>query len=71
MNAGSTFPHQVAGSKPGEDVRATEERIDVINLKMEADGSFKRKASTFRNSIQDDGEFLPEKGQENEETYDC
>ncbi|THH00104.1 hypothetical protein EW026_g2368 [Hermanssonia centrifuga] len=31
-------------------------------MKLEADGSFKRKASTFRDSISLDGEFTPDKG---------
>ena len=31
-------------------------------MKTEVDGSFKRKASTFRNFIEKDGEFAPEKG---------
>ncbi|KAI0754225.1 glutathione S-transferase [Daedaleopsis nitida] len=35
---------------------------DISKSKTEADGSFQRKASSFRNSIQSGGEFQPEKG---------
>ena len=38
-------------------------RIPVIKSKLtDADGSFKRKASTFRNIIEKGGDFAPEKG---------
>ena len=35
---------------------------DISKGKMEPDGSFKRKASSFRNFIEKGGEFAPEKG---------
>jgi putative glutathione S-transferase len=35
---------------------------DIGKMKREADGSFNRAASSFRNFIKNDGEFLPEKG---------
>ena len=35
---------------------------DISKMTTEADGSFKRKAATFRNFIQENGEFAPEKG---------
>jgi len=35
---------------------------DIGKLKTEPDGSFKRLASSFRNSIKNDGQFIPEKG---------
>lgn len=43
----------------GRDV-SSQSNIHV--MKTEADGSFKRKASTFRHFIQKDGQFTPEKG---------
>lgn len=36
---------------------------DISKSKTEADGSFKRKPSSFRNFIQKGGEFEPEKGE--------
>ena len=36
---------------------------DIGKMKTEADGSFNRKASTFRNTIEKGGKFEPEKGQ--------
>ena len=36
---------------------------DISKGKMEPDGSFKRKASSFRNFIEKGGEFAPEKGE--------
>lgn len=36
---------------------------DISKSKTEADGSFKRKPSSFRNFIQNGGEFEPEKGE--------
>jgi len=44
----STLPHQI--------------QSDIGVMKVEDDGSFKRKASTFRNWIKKGGEFEPEKG---------
>lgn len=35
---------------------------DIGKMKTEADGSFKRKPSTFRNQIEKGGKFEPEKG---------
>lgn len=35
---------------------------DIGKMKVEADGSFKRRASSFRNQIEKGGEFTPEKG---------
>ncbi|KAG1767762.1 glutathione S-transferase [Suillus occidentalis] len=35
---------------------------DIGKMKTEADGSFKRAASSFRNFIENDGKFPPEKG---------
>ena len=51
---GSAFPHQTAKSH--------QEYSDIGKMKTEADGSFKRKAASFRNWITQDGEFTPEKG---------
>lgn len=34
---------------------------DISKLKHDADGSFKRKASTFRDTIEKGGKFEPEK----------
>ena len=49
----STLPHQV---------KNVEAQADISKMKTEGDGSFKRKASTFRNFIAPNGEFAPEKG---------
>lgn len=38
------------------------ETSDLTKLPIEKDGSFNRKASTFRNFITQDGDFTPEKG---------
>ena len=35
---------------------------DISKMKVEPDGSFKRAASSFRNSVQKGGQFPPEKG---------
>ena len=35
---------------------------DISKMKVEPDGSFKRVASSFRNSVQKGGQFPPEKG---------
>ncbi|EPQ52286.1 hypothetical protein GLOTRDRAFT_112236 [Gloeophyllum trabeum ATCC 11539] len=41
--------------------RNAEEQSDITRLKFEADGSFKRLDSSFRNQIQKGGKFEPEK----------
>ena len=51
----STLPHQT-GPPAGHP------QADIAKMKSESDGSFKRKASSFRNFITQDGEFTPEKG---------
>lgn len=51
----STLPHQT-GTKTHEALS------DISKMKVEEDGSFKRKASTFRNWVQRNGEFAPDKG---------
>lgn len=43
--------------------RDTTAQSDVNKLPTEADGSFKRKPSTFLNSIEKGGKFEPEKGE--------
>ena len=71
-NAGGALPHQTdpsqhevnkqvsgAGTQTGQ---GHEHQSDLNKMKMEDDGSFKRKASTFRNWIAADSEFAPEKG---------
>ncbi len=40
----------------------TTAQSDVSKLKTEADGSFKRQASSFRNFVEQGGKFEPEKG---------
>lgn len=35
---------------------------DISKMKTEDDGSFKRKASSFRNFVEKGGQFEPEKG---------
>jgi hypothetical protein len=47
---------QTSGGKPHE------AQSDISKMKTENDGSFKRKAASFRNFIQEHGEFAPEKG---------
>lgn len=37
-------------------------QADIGKMKLEADGSFKRAPSSFRNSIQNDGQFTAERG---------
>lgn len=37
-------------------------QTDIGKMTVEKDGSFKRKAASFRQSIKPDGEFPPEKG---------
>lgn len=44
--------------------RDTTDLSDVSKMKREADGSFKRVVSTFRNFIEKGGQFAPEKGVE-------
>ena len=58
MSTGSALPHQVEPS-----AKPHQQFSDIGKMKTEADGSFKRKASTFRNFITQDGEFTPEKGE--------
>lgn len=36
---------------------------DISKSKTESDGSFKRKASTFRSFIEKGGQFAPEEGE--------
>ncbi|EJF60554.1 glutathione S-transferase [Dichomitus squalens LYAD-421 SS1] len=43
-------------------IRDVSHQSDISKRKPDADGSFKRKPSSFRNSIQKGGEFPPEKG---------
>ena len=72
MSTGSTLPHQHAAlqqqhadvekSKTSGKAVRDPGQADFKKVKMEADGSFKRKPSTFRNWIAQDGEFEPEKG---------
>jgi putative glutathione S-transferase len=42
--------------------RDASSQSDISKLKTESDGSFKRAASSFRNFIENDGKFPPEKG---------
>ncbi|PSR79876.1 hypothetical protein PHLCEN_2v6864 [Hermanssonia centrifuga] len=42
-------------------VQSHQDRSNIAKLKREADGSMKRPPSTFRNTIEKDGEFPPEK----------
>ena len=58
MSSGSALPHQVEPAG-----KAHQEFSDIGKMKTEADGSFKRKAATFRSFITQDGEFTPEKGE--------
>lgn len=66
MSSGSALPHQHTllqqqeKDKLGKDAEG--HQSDVNKMKNEADGSWKRAPSTFRNFIQEGGEFPPEKG---------
>ena len=42
------------------DVRS---QTDISQMKTEGDGSFKRKASSFRDTIEKGGKFEPERGE--------
>ena len=42
--------------------RDTSDQSDITKMKVEADGSFKRKDMVFRNFIEKGGEFEPEAG---------
>lgn len=50
---GSALPHQQ---------KSHEAQSNIGIMKTEPDGSFKRKASSFRRFIEPNGEFAPEKG---------
>lgn len=55
----STLPHQTTD----DSVELQQKEVsDLTKLPIEKDGSFNRKASTFRNFITQDGDFTPEKG---------
>jgi putative glutathione S-transferase len=41
--------------------RDTSLQADIGKMKLEADGSFNRAASSFRNCIQEGGQFTPER----------
>jgi glutathionyl-hydroquinone reductase len=45
------------------------DQSDIGKLRTEVDGSFKRLASSFRNFIKNDGQFLPAKGRYLEHIY--
>jgi glutathionyl-hydroquinone reductase len=38
------------------------DNADISRMKPEADGTFKRKAASFRSHITKDGQYTPEKG---------
>lgn len=42
--------------------RDVSDQTDITKMKVEADGSFKRKDMVFRNFIKKGGEFEPEAG---------
>jgi hypothetical protein len=58
MASGSAFPHQHTAAQNGT-MPATVPKIDE---RTQADGSWKMHISNFRNTIQEGGEFPPEKG---------
>lgn len=69
MSSGSALPHQHAAFHQKEEespsvknVTGDSSQSDVNKLKVEADGSWKRPPSSFRNTIEPGGEFPPEKG---------
>jgi putative glutathione S-transferase len=45
-----------------ESARDVSAQSDLKRLKREADGSFNRAPSTFRGTIQEGGQYEPEKG---------
>lgn len=63
----SALPHQTDPSQHEVKLEKTavkphEVQADIGKMKVEEDGSFKRKASTFRDCISQGGKFAPEKG---------
>lgn len=74
FTTGSTLQHQEAQLQGAKDETVTqleqraaggashELQSDISKMKTEDDGSFKRKAASFRNWIQPNGDFTPEKG---------
>jgi hypothetical protein len=76
MSAGSALPHQHTAlqqeqqgdsalggnSESSEHGEVDKSSTNVNKLKNEADGSWKRQVSSFRNWIEEGGDFPPEKG---------
>lgn len=78
MSSSSALPHQedalthnkelskqLHTSPPAEGAtggKPHEAQSDISKMRTESDGSFKRKAASFRNFIEPNGEFAPEKG---------
>ena len=60
MSTGSVLPHQHAALQQG--AARDPGQSDVNKMKMQPDGSFDRKPSTFRHWITAEGPFKPEKG---------
>ena len=72
MSSGSALSHQQATLEKKDEENTSIKNIandssqsDVNKLKVEADGSWKRPASSFRNTIEPGGEFPPEEGLKN------
>ena len=76
FTTGATLQHQEAQLQGAKDpsvqkleraadaaeAKEHQKHSDISKMKTEEDGSFKRKPSSFRNTIQEGGEFPPEKG---------
>ena len=66
-STGGALPHQTDPSAHAVKLEKTavqphQSQSNINVMTREKDGSFNRKASTFRNFITRDGEFTPEKG---------
>lgn len=57
----SNHPSDQIGATHKSDVaRDVSDQADIARMKAEADGTFKRKPSTFRDTIEKGGQFAPE-----------
>ena len=57
-----TTPFSILSKRTMSSARDTSDQSDITKMKVEADGSFKRKDMVFRNFIKKGGEFEPEAG---------
>lgn len=62
LTRNSTSPIRTLSKRTMSTSRDTSDQSDITKMKVEADGSFKRKDMAFRNFIKKGGEFEPEAG---------